>query len=772
MKKAKRPKKNKSFKSKLGKVLIKFFLIGLALLSLFISSIYFGFWGQLPTTEALQNLTTQEATRFTDRNGKTIAKIYQFNRELIEIKQLPQHLLDALIATEDVRFYEHGGVDTRSLMRVLFKTILAGDDSSGGGSTITLQLAKNIYGRDDFGIFSMPVNKIKEAFVANRIESIYTKEKILELYLNTVPFSGNTYGIESAAKKFFSKPASDLTLAESATLVGTLKANHSYNPRLFPERSQLRRDVVIKQMLNYSYINQAEANKVLQQNLSINYNNASTTGSYFLKERLIAETNLILNELNTDQNSKFNLKTSGLTVETTIDAEMQSIFETSLQQHLKKIQLLFEKEYGHQKPWEEKSTWMPVLKSTKIYKKLAKNGLSETEILKQLSTTQATEFYDGKDFKVKQSSTLDSLQYHLKFLNAASFNINPKTGEILSYVGGGDYNLSQFDVIKFAKRQVGSTFKPLVYASGLESGLEPCSYISGKAITYTDYEGWTPTNASNKETDEHINYSLKFALANSLNTVSVKVLEKAGIKNTINLGRKFGIESEIPNKPSIALGAVNLSFEELAKLYSGIATDHIPQQLYLIKSIKKGNEVLYVTPETKPKLSPLDNEKRLKLLAMLTEVVKSGTAKSISRDYGISGDIAGKTGTTQNNKDGWFIGITPALISINWMGHNRQSIGFKSTRLGQGAVTALPIFASAYSKLVSIQPNYKSLQFRGLDQSIYNELDCEPSQKDGFFKRLFKKKEDEKDFKESGEENQEKKKKGGFWSIFKSKDKS
>lgn len=749
------------------KFIVQFFIVAIVIFSGFIGSIYMGLWGELPTKEELKQLSSKEASVFYDRQGKTITKIYQINREIVSLDELPKHLINALIATEDVRFYDHEGVDTRSILRVLVKTILGGDRSSGGGSTITLQLAKNIYGREDYGWFSIPVNKIKEAFVARRMESIYSKDKILELYLNTVPFSGNTYGIESASKQFYSIPAAQLGLAEAATLVGTLKANHSYNPRLFPERSQLRRDVVITQMLKYHYINQTEADAVLQQALRLNYNTATSTGSEFLHQRLYTETQHILDSLNELNESKFSLKTSGLRIKTSIDYTLQQAFEHAITSHLKQIQARFEREYATKKPWKKKDNWWPVLKTTKRYKQLKKKSWSDEKIIAHLKQKQQIEVYNGQEFELQSASVIDSLQAQLKLLNAASLTIDPRTGEILSYVGGADFKTSQFDVIKLAKRQVGSTFKPFIYASGLKAGLTPCDYLSAQNVTYTDYNNWQPKNASQSKNDSHTNLSLTHALAQSINTVSVKVLEEAGISSTINLARDFQIKSDIPAKPSIALGAVNLSFEELARAYSGVVTPKIPLKFNLIKQIWQGDHLIYESEPSTFKDSPLESKQRLQLLAMLEEVVHSGTAKSLRNRFGIKDALAGKTGTTQDNKDGWFVGLTPHLVSINWVGHNQQRIGFKSTALGQGAVTALPLFAKAYQQVNQTSSIYKTKQFDGISQDIINNLDCEPTKRDGFLKRLFKKTETEKDFQEKGE--QAKKEKKGFLGWFKKK---
>lgn len=751
--------------SKYLRFALKFIAICLLIFGGFFTSIYLELWGKLASHNELEDLSQVQASKFIDRNNTTFTKIYELNRESIPFDSLPEHLIDALIATEDTRFYEHSGIDARSLLRVFFKTILAGDDSSGGGSTITLQLTKNLFGRKDYSFLSLPINKTKEAIVAQRIESIYTKKEILELYLNTVPFSGNTYGIESASQKFFNKSAADLHLSEAAVLIGTLKANHSYNPRLFPERSQLRRDVVVSQMLKYDYISEEKADAIMQESLEIDYSNNTSKNSYYLREYLVDQTQSILDSINAKDDKDFQLKKDGLIIKTTIDTGIQKIIESNLKTHLKGLQERFEDQYAANKPWEKPAVWKPELRRTKIYQKLIKDK-SEDEVFAELSKKRKTEFYDGEEYKLTTASTIDSIQHHLKFLNAASLSIDPHSGNILAYVGGFDQNLSQYDFIRYAKRQVGSTFKPFVYASALNQGLEPCTYLSAKEISYKDYDGWKPKNASQKEeVDPHLNYSLKRALTKSLNVVSVKVLEEAGIQNTIDFAKKLHIESVIKPEPSLALGAVNLNMKELALAYSGFVADEIPNHLNLITSISTADGTLiYEAPKSTHSKNPLEKFKRLQMLAMLQNVVREGTGRAITHTYGLRQAIAGKTGTTQDNKDGWFVGITPNYININWVGHNNQKIGFRTTSLGQGAVSALPIFAKSYAAMAADR-NYTSItsaKFKDLDQSIYKTLECDDTKRDGFFKRLFSNKKEEKDFDEKKEEKKKKK----FLGIF------
>ena len=756
----KRKPKKKSFRKRMFKSLAILILVVTSLFLAFFGSVYFGFWGKVEAIKDIKNIQQAEASIILDANEKVIDKVYRFDRQSINFNEFPQHLIDALVATEDVRFYEHDGVDNLSLLRVFFKTILAGDDSSGGGSTITLQLAKNLYGRKNYGIFSMPVNKLKESIVAKRIETVYSKEEILEMYLNTVPFSGNTHGIESASRKFFNKPTSDLNLSEAATLVGTLKANHSYNPRLFPERSQLRRDVVITQMLKYDYISNEKADQAMSKMIDLDFSKDKSYQDVFFVELVKNKVQHILDSIEKPNGKSYNLYEDGLVIHTTLDLKQQKVLEGSIQTHLAKLQTQFEQEYASNAPWNQEDFLINKAKETQYYQKLKQQKLSESEILDSLNKERQIEVFNGNQFTVKKQSKLDSLKQSFRQLNASSLSINPKTGGVLAYVGGRDYRISKYDFIENAKRQVGSTFKPIVYAAALESGIQACDYFSAKAVTYTDQKNWSPKNSS-EEDDPHLNYSFKAALTNSLNTVSVKVLESTGIQSTIDMAESMGVTSDLVEKPSLALGVSDMNIKELAKVYASFANQGNVPELYFITKItdKNGNILAEFKPKVKSKSKLSATNNRL-MLALLQNVVNEGTARRIRSTYGLTQDIAGKTGTTQDNKDGWFAAVTPELVNISWVGHNSQ-IGFKSTRLGQGANSALPIFANMYREM-SQDRGFDEItrsKFPALTQEQNAQLDCEDVKRDGFFKRLFGKDEVKKEF----EDEDEKEEKPGFF---------
>jgi len=770
-----------SYKSFFKKKWVKFLLYGslsiIVILIVFYASIYTGMWGEVPTKKELASLKQSQATQVLDKNADLIGKFYIYDRQSIKFESFPKHLLHALIATEDARFYEHDGVDNKSLLRVFFKTILMSDDSSGGGSTITLQLAKNLYGRNDYGYLSIVVNKVRESIVAQRIEDIYSKQEILTLYLNTVPFPDNTYGIESAAQKFFNTETRHLNLPQSATLIGSLKANHSYNPRLFPERSQLRRDVVINQMLKNDYLSLNEANFAKQQKIELDYQYYAPNqglAPYFrahIKKQL--DTLLQQKKFKKPDGEFYDVYHDGLKVYTTLDNTLQTYAEEAMQEHMSNLQRQFEKAYGQRAPWlKGKKAFLAAKQRLKIYKKYASQGLSAKAIEDSLSKKKETELFSWDKTEIKSMSVLDSLEYYSKFLNAGMVSLEPSSGNVLAYVGGIDYRFFQYDHVSQSKRQVGSTFKPIVYTAALENGMEACTYFPLKAVTYTDVDDWKPTNASTIEGSENLNYSLRKALSNSVNTIAVKVLYETGIESVIEQARAMGIISDIEEVPSIALGSSNLQLIEMAQAYTSYVNKSVPSSPIFITKIedKNGNTIASfedLHPQSRnEKQQAYSDDTRQIMLDFLKATVNEGTATRLRSTYGLTNEIAGKTGTTQDNKDGWFVGITPQLVTLTWVGNGNQQIGFSNTGIGQGANSALPIFAKYYQK-IDADNKYNSIanaQFEKPSDHVIEMLDCEDSKEDGFFKRLFGGNEDEKEF------EKKKKKKGIFGWLKKDKE--
>ncbi|WP_108801602.1 transglycosylase domain-containing protein [Aquimarina sp. Aq107] len=711
---------------------------------IFYGSIYFGFWGNIPNKDELSSLKQVEATQVLDKDGRLIGKYYIYDRQPITYDDLPNHLIDALVATEDIRFYEHNGVDNVSLLRVFFKTILLSDKSSGGGSTITLQLVKNIFGRKDYGVFSIVVNKLKESIVAKRIEDLYSKEDILTQYFNTVPFPDNTYGIESASQKFFNKSTKELTLSEATTLIGSLKANHSYNPRLFPERSQLRRDVVLRQMVKYGHITQNAADQVMNKNIVLDYqyfNHDLGLAPYF-REEVKKELIQILKKHKKTDSTLYDIYKDGLIIHTTLDYEMQSLAEKVMKDHMRNLQNVYEKEYGLKAPWKGNTKLLDnTIKRLPIYKKYIEQGLSENQIKDSLSVKQEMELFEWEGNITKKVSTRDSVQHYLKFLNAGMIAIDPKDGSVRAYLGGIDYRYFKYDHVSQSKRQVGSTFKPFVYTAAIENGMKPCTYFPLKEVTYTNLEDWTPKNSSTEQ-DPYLNYNLETALSNSVNTIAVKVMDEVGVTNVLDQIKKMGIDEELPEQPSITLGTAGIKIKELAGAYASYVNKSKGVQPFYITKIQDRNGNLIASFEQEKRETAYSDYTRQVMLEMMKSTVDNGTAIRLRKTYGLKNEIAGKTGTTQDNKDGWFVGITPKLVTVTWVGNDNYNIGFKTTKQGQGANSALPIFGKLYQKMNEnpvFDPITKS-SFEKTSNSILEDLECKPEKRDNFLKRLFSKK--------------------------------
>lgn len=707
----------------------------------FYLSVYLEIWEPLPTQEQLADIRQSQATEVYAQGGELIGKYFIFDRQPVTYKELPDHLVEALIATEDARFYEHNGVDRRSLMRVIFKSILLREESAGGGSTLSQQIIKNLYPRKSHGIFSMPVSKIKEAICATRLEKIYTKEDIVTLYLNTVPFGDNTFGVESASEKFFGKQAKNLTLEESAVIVGMLKSPHYYNPRLFPERSKIRRNTVLAQMERYGYLMNEERQISSSRPLKINYlsfNHDAGLAPYF-RASLQKKLESWLKEYNKENGTELNLHTSGLKIQTTLNYEMQQMAEQAYTDHLKSLQKEFEDSYGKRAPWlTDQRVVHDALKKSPYYRKLVAQKLPEKQIQDSLNFKHKIELWDWNGSKVVEASHMDSVKHYLKFLQAGMLSVDPYSGSIRTWVGGINFEHFQYDHVSMAKRQVGSTFKPIVYAAALEQGKKPCDYYSGQQVTYANYDNWTATNSGNEPYE--MDYAMKTALAKSINTVAVKVMEDAGISNIIDLAHDMGIESDIPYVPSIALGTAEINMMELAKAYTSFVNNGKPVKPYFIAEIRdsKGKILASFKPEVNEE-AVLTEATRQIMIEMMKGTVNDGTAQRLRWKYGLSNDIAGKTGTTQDNKDGWFVALTPRLITVTWVGADDHRIGFKSTAMGQGANSALPIYGLFQQKMNQSDTlsNIAYAKFPPASTRIINMMGCTPEKVPGLLKRIF-----------------------------------
>jgi penicillin-binding protein 1A len=735
-------KRHGLFKSLLG--IAGIFAAGIFLISaLFIFLVSTGFFGALPDKRQLREIHHPVASEVYSADSVLLGRYYLQDRTPVEADDIPQNLKQALVATEDLRFYEHRGVDAKSLFRVLVKSLLLQHESSGGGSTITQQLAKNLFPRKSYAMLSLPINKVREMIIARRLEKVYTKDEILVLYLNTIPFADNTYGVKTAADRFFSTNVKDLTADQSAMLVGMLKATHSYNPRLFPERAIQRRNLVIAQMAKYNFIS-ADQKKILQDKpLALKYNNVgyNTGKAPYFRAYIKNELLQWCRENTREDGNYYNLYTDGLKIYTTIDSRLQAYAEEAMQRQMKTLQQKFANQLNKQKLNEAAAR---KLRQLPQYQEMKETGLSEKQILAALKKPVKTKVYTWDGVKEVQMSFYDSVKHHMQFLQAGILAMEPSTGGIKVWVGGIDHRFFQYDHVgPGTKRQVGSTLKPILYSAALEQGIGPCSYISARKTEYANMDAWTPENTDEETYDRK--YSMEGGLSGSVNTVSVKLLEKTGIKNAISLARKMGITSELPAVPSLALGTPSISMMEMVGAYSTLANNGIyVKPRYLVAITDRGGKLLEkIEVEDEQPVRALTKESAQMMVHMLRSVISEGTGSSLRTRFGIQNDVAGKTGTTQLNVDGWFMAITPKLVIGTWVGADDPRLHFKSTTLGQGAATALPITALFLQQVNQDRSlsDISRARFPSLSPQLLAELDCKTSKSNlNIFERIFKKK--------------------------------
>ena len=737
------------------KALINISAVIVLLLSLFVFAIYIGFFGPVPSEKELNNINHMEASQVFSSDGKLLGKFYIQDRSAVRYSEISPNVIHALVATEDSRFYDHSGIDVISLLRVLVKTVIMQDRNGGGGSTISQQLIKNIFGRKQYKHLSTPITKVKEMIAAYRLEQIYTKEEILTHYLNTVPFGDNTFGIASAAEHFFNKQPKNLSISESAVIIGMLKANYTYNPRLFPDNSLRRRNVVINLMVKNDYLNEAESIPIKKQPLDLNckgLNEEEGLASYF-REQIRQKAKIWCEVNTTEEGTPYNLYTDGLKIYTTLNSKLQEYAEKAISLHMKSLQSIFDNHIKGKEPWKSNQTLLnAAMKQTSRYRELQKSNAKEDEIRKAFNTKVPMEIFTWQGEQKVEITPLDSIKHYLSFLQAGFIAIDPHTGQTKAWVGGINHKYFKYDHVDIdTKRQVGSTFKPIVYAAAIEAGMLPCDYISAEKVTYKNYNNWTPSNG---EDNYDKKYSMMGALTNSVNTVAVNLLDQTGIGKTISLAVKMGIQSDLPSVPSLALGTANISITELASVYSTFINHGAPVTPYTIERIEdKYGNVLYENKQ-KPLPTIMTEETCQLMIEMMKSVVNRGTASRLRWKYNLTNDLAGKTGTTQSNTDGWFAAITPDLVMISWVGADNPAFHFGNTTLGQGANTALPITAH-FMKLINADTQLQRIsnsKFATPRQYVIEMLDCSPVKDDkNLIEQIFGKKDKDvkKDFGDS-----------------------
>ncbi|MDD2474393.1 MAG: transglycosylase domain-containing protein [Dysgonamonadaceae bacterium] len=736
--------KQRTFKQKVIKTLWVAFG-GIILLSILLFGlIAVGAIGYIPPIDQLENPIDKYASQLYSSNGEVLStySLSKENRVFVNYSELSPHLINALIATEDIRFYSHSGIDVYALARAVIKRGIFQQKSGGGGSTITQQLAKLLYSPSAANAFERILQKPIEWVIAVKLERFYTKEEILNLYLNKYDFNYDAVGIMSAAKTYFDKLPSELNIEESAMLVGMCKNSSLYNPLRRPELTQQRRNVVLLQLEKSDHISKSQKDSLQQIDIKLEFNRSGHReglAPYFrqylagvmmskkperknyraswLKQQYIEDSISWENDplygwcyknIKSD-GSYYNIYTDGLKIYSTIDSRMQKHAEDAVKEHVGGVlqpQFTKEKEGRSYAPYSNsvsdrvEGLLIMAMKQTGRYRDLKKEGKTEEEIINSFKTeTVDMKIFSWEDGEAEKEMTpWDSIKYHKGFLRAGFMAMNPVTGHVKAYVGGPNFSFFQYDMVTKGKRQIGSTIKPFLYTLAMEEGMTPCDRMLHVAQTLTTETGelWTPRNPGAREVGESV--SIKWGLQNSSNWVTAYLMKLFSPYAFARLLHSFGLESPIDPVVSLALGPCDASVEEMVKGYSAFVNRGIRvDPLYLSRiEDSHGNIISTFVPQMREIFS---ESASFKMLDMLRSVVDGGTGGRLRFRYNLKGQMGGKTGTTQNNSDGWFMSFTPEIVAGAWVGGEERAIHFDNMAQGQGASMALPIHGLFYQKI-------------------------------------------------------------------------
>ncbi len=735
------------------------FFLGMAGCALVFVAISKGWIGYMPAIKDLENPTYKFATQVISEDGETLGT-YSYstdNRVYVGFNELSDNIVNALVATEDVRFRNHSGIDAIALVRAIVKRGILMQANAGGGSTITQQLSKQLYSPKADNAMERLFQKPIEWVIAVELERYYTKEEILTMYLNKFDFLNNAVGIKTAAHTYFNCTPSDLKVEEAATLVGMCKNPSLYNPVRFNERSRSRRNVVLDQMRKAGYITGRECDSLQALPLELHYNRVDHkegVATYFreylrgvltakkpvksqyrgwqmqqfYEDSLDWETNPLFGwcEKNTkNDGSKYNLYTDGLKIYTTIDSRMQRYAEEAVTEHLKDLQAQFFREKRRSKtaPFTSQLTAEQVkdimdraVRQSDRYRTMKKAGATDAEIDEAFNTPQQMTVWSWDGERDTVMTPLDSLRYYKYYLRAGFMSMDPRNGRVKAYVGGPNYYYFQYDMAMKGRRQVGSTVKPYVYTLAMENGFSPCDEAKHVSYTLIDENNrpWTPRNASNKLIGEMV--TLKWGLANSDNWITAYLMSKLSPYSLKRLIQSFGVRNQaIEPTVSLCLGPCEISVGEMVSAYTAFPNKGIRVAPVFVSRIEDndGNVLATFAPEMDEVISA---ESAYKMLVMLRAVVNEGTGGRVRR-LGFKADMGGKTGTTNSNSDGWFMGFTPTLVSGCWVGGENRDIHFDTMQYGQGASMALPIWANYMLKVYAD----KSLGYDENDTFVFPE---------------------------------------------------
>ena len=707
-------KSQKTGVSKFTQWIWRLFLGGLIFLFLLFFLAALDVFGKLPTFEELENPENNLATEVISIDGKTLGKYYRENRTPVKYRELPENLIQALIATEDERYYEHSGIDFQGTARAAAKL---GKD--GGASTITQQLAKMLFTKKASGnIAKRLIQKVKEWVIAIRLEKQYTKNEIITMYFNKYDFGHAAVGIRSASRIYFGKEPNELNMEQSAMLVGMLKNSSLYNPMRRPEMVTQRRNVVFGQMLRNEFITEQQKDSLQNLPLELDVNlegHSDGTATYF-REYVREFMRKWMKEHPKPNGESYNIYRDGLKIYVTLDSRLQENAEEAMAEHLTNLQRIFFKQQKKNKtaPFYDlekeqiESTMLASMKRSERWRKMKQNGASEKDIKASFYVEKPMKMFSWKGEIDTVLTPYDSIRYNKFILQSGLLSTDPTTGHVKAWVGGINYKYFQYDHVKQGKRQVGSTFKPFVYATAINQlGLSPCDEFPNTPYTipagkYHLDEDWTPRNSG----DEYGGLrTLKNALANSINVISANLIDQTTPQNVVRMAKNLGVETDIPAVPSVALGTVDLSLYEMVGALNTFANKgmYVKPMMILRIEDKNGTILEEFTPETKEVLSESIAYATINLMEGVTSYgsgIRLRTTGGKYPDnvatgypYKFDNPIAGKTGTTQNQSDGWFIGLVPNLSTGIWVGAEDRSVHFVDITRGQGASMALPIWA-------------------------------------------------------------------------------
>lgn len=677
----------------------------------FLSLVLIGFIGlvvfiaiattDLPPLDEIENPQSNFSTQVFSEDGVILDNFYtEENRVPVRLNDISPYVPDALIATEDVRFYNHSGVDYWSIPALLVRNLVRG--TSSGASTITMQLSRNLF--NAVGSSRTVNRKIKEVIVAAILEKNYTKQEIMEAYLNTVNIYSNAYGIEMAAQRLFGKPAKDLTIEESATLVAMLKGQGVYDPIRKPQNVVERRNLVINNMKQHGFIKGGDAFVDSLKKLPLLTEKQGLThlqgpGQYFREHvrkfmRQWCETNL------KEDGTPYNFYTDGLKVYTTLDQRLQRHAEAAVTEHLSSLQPKFDKSIEGHEPYKYDPTIIDdLMRQSYRYIRAKRKGKTDKEINEEFTTPVKMRIFSWEGEIDTTMTPRDSIKYYSRFLETGMVSVDPQNGKIRAWVGGIDFKYFKYDHVAQGRRQVGSTFKPFVYGAAMQAGLDPCTQMLNQPVTFENVDGngesWTPKNATGEFGGL---MTLRRGLATSTNLITARLMKEVTPTNVVRFARAAGIESPLEAVPSLCLGTADLTVLEMTGAYQTFANQGVHIEPFFISRIedKSGNVLASFGGEPNTATDP---QTAFKIVELLRGVVDEGTAARLRYEYKFTNEIGGKTGTTQNHSDGWFIGVTPNLVSGVWVGCSDRRMHFPTMRNGQGAVMALPIWARYMKKV-------------------------------------------------------------------------